>query len=299
MAVTKPRKRPGRVAYDLPVDEIAACYKSGMSIREIAVRYNVSLGVIWNRLHTHGVEMRTARTQRLVNDPAFQQEVIDLYEAGVGMYVIAADKQIAQANIRKILVDNNIRVAGYRGPGKRQPDVCRIEGCESDNVIAHGLCWKHYGRWRRFGDPLHPVKVRGDGTCYACPYDPRCENPAQSHGQCSTCIRNLKLQAKTGIPEDERDPTKSVKDYPLWREKRRAQIKSIMARNRLLTDEQEDHIREWYASEARNGLTMKMIAEHYGVSIPKVSLVIHRTTPHNWNRTHNLKTKLGKETYQP
>jgi hypothetical protein len=29
---------------------------------------------------------------------------------------------------------------------------CRIEGCEA-KAVGKGLCWKHYQRQRRYGDP--------------------------------------------------------------------------------------------------------------------------------------------------
>lgn len=40
-----------------------------------------------------------------------------------------------------------------------QPLVCRIAGC-GRKTIAHGLCWGHYGRWRR-GQPLDPYPLSG------------------------------------------------------------------------------------------------------------------------------------------
>jgi hypothetical protein len=35
--------------------------------------------------------------------------------------------------------------------------MCTIEGCETETV-AKGLCWKHYMRWRRTGDPAKARK---------------------------------------------------------------------------------------------------------------------------------------------
>lgn len=31
--------------------------------------------------------------------------------------------------------------------------VCKVEGCERDNIRSRGLCDKHYGKWQRYGDP--------------------------------------------------------------------------------------------------------------------------------------------------
>lgn len=31
--------------------------------------------------------------------------------------------------------------------------TCRVRGCNTDRVVARGLCNKHYHRWRRFGRP--------------------------------------------------------------------------------------------------------------------------------------------------
>lgn len=36
--------------------------------------------------------------------------------------------------------------------GKRNEEPCTVEGCES-RAKGHGLCGKHYQRWRRSGDP--------------------------------------------------------------------------------------------------------------------------------------------------
>lgn len=38
-------------------------------------------------------------------------------------------------------------------PPKPKPVKCRVEGC-TNPARARGYCNPHYGRWRRYGDPL-------------------------------------------------------------------------------------------------------------------------------------------------
>jgi hypothetical protein len=46
-------------------------------------------------------------------------------------------------------------------PGKMEAvSACRIDGCPG-TVIARGWCNAHYIRWRRFGDPLFPLRRPG------------------------------------------------------------------------------------------------------------------------------------------
>lgn len=39
--------------------------------------------------------------------------------------------------------------------------ICTIEGCEG-RVVGRGYCRKHYTRWDRYGDPLAPLRRRGN-----------------------------------------------------------------------------------------------------------------------------------------
>ena len=44
--------------------------------------------------------------------------------------------------------------------------TCKIDGC-GKRVLARGWCVVHYGRWRRFGDPLAPRARRPDNQTLA------------------------------------------------------------------------------------------------------------------------------------
>lgn len=39
--------------------------------------------------------------------------------------------------------------------------MCTVENCGNGEIVARGLCNKHYTRWRNYGDPLHTVKPHG------------------------------------------------------------------------------------------------------------------------------------------
>jgi hypothetical protein len=34
------------------------------------------------------------------------------------------------------------------------PTVCVVEGCGKPRTGSRGMCWKHYARWQKWGDPL-------------------------------------------------------------------------------------------------------------------------------------------------
>lgn len=35
---------------------------------------------------------------------------------------------------------------------------CSIDECQSPDYAARGMCWKHYRRWLRHGDPRHATQ---------------------------------------------------------------------------------------------------------------------------------------------
>lgn len=43
----------------------------------------------------------------------------------------------------------------------RSPQPCSISGCR-DQMMARGWCSKHYQRWKRYGDPTTQVEIQGD-----------------------------------------------------------------------------------------------------------------------------------------
>lgn len=78
-----------------------------------------------------------------------------------------------------------------------ESDGCRIDGCESD-VIARGMCWKHYQRHRRHGSP--ETAHRRFADTHECRYCGT-QNPddfyASYKGVCKTCrkVRTIRRQA--------------------------------------------------------------------------------------------------------
>lgn len=43
--------------------------------------------------------------------------------------------------------------------------MCKIDGCNKP-VVARGWCETHYCRWKRHGDPLKRVKMRGEAIAF-------------------------------------------------------------------------------------------------------------------------------------
>lgn len=44
-------------------------------------------------------------------------------------------------------------IAKQVGEEHDMPKICRIKGCNREDIAGYGLCSKHYRRWRRHGDP--------------------------------------------------------------------------------------------------------------------------------------------------
>lgn len=65
------------------------------------------------------------------------------------------------------------------------PGSCSIEDCGKP-VVSRKLCSKHYMRWRKFGDPLKPVRSyqKRPAHCQA-DEDPPCPGTVVSRGLCS------------------------------------------------------------------------------------------------------------------
>lgn len=60
--------------------------------------------------------------------------------------------------------------------------LCRVEGCEWTTYRGgHGWCSRHYGRWRRYGDPLAGGRMRRLGL--PCASD-GCDKPVSAQGLC-------------------------------------------------------------------------------------------------------------------
>jgi hypothetical protein len=59
---------------------------------------------------------------------------------------------------------------------------CQVPGCASDKAATTVLCWTHYARQRRHGDPMITLTKRGRAKCSV----DWCEHLARSQGLCST-----------------------------------------------------------------------------------------------------------------
>lgn len=67
---------------DLPVDEMAARYEAGESLRELARFYGVSKKTVWNRLGAADVKMRRSGWPGTAPVPLPVREMAEGYEAG-------------------------------------------------------------------------------------------------------------------------------------------------------------------------------------------------------------------------
>ena len=95
--------------------------------------------------------------------------------------------------------------------------TCSIDECDKD-VEARGWCRKHYGRWRRCGDPL-TVKPNSLPKHVGCSVD-GCERKHASLGLCVAHYKRLRrwgdpLIARPLAPPEERFLARVNKDGPL------------------------------------------------------------------------------------
>jgi len=63
--------------------------------------------------------------------------------------------------------------------------TCSVESCTSGGKLRHGMCNRHYIRWRKYGDPLGvaPPRVREVKAKAACSIE-GCTRPAGTRGWC-------------------------------------------------------------------------------------------------------------------
>ena len=87
------------------IEDIIEMYKSGVSIRKIAAKYNVSVTIIKDRLIKQGVY---EKYRRIPNEKSFSpskiKEIIEMYEANVEIAAIARVYGVRWENIRDILI---------------------------------------------------------------------------------------------------------------------------------------------------------------------------------------------------
>jgi hypothetical protein len=97
--------------------------------------------------------------------------------------------------------------------GVRSPvAVCTVEGCDSP-VRARGWCGRHYGRWKRHGDPLVFVRKLGDPDaveklCARCHLTKPVEEFWRHHltrdgrqAWCKSCTNEATLGRYHGAPD--------------------------------------------------------------------------------------------------
>ena len=58
-------------------------------------------------------------------------------------------------------------------PGKIKKTQCSIQGCDNETQIIKGFCWKHYGRFKKYGNPLYAVKASRGRNVKKCKDSPQ------------------------------------------------------------------------------------------------------------------------------
>lgn len=96
--------------------------------------------------------------------------------------------------------DDKVRVAPNHAPRDAVSlcmTRCAVDGCENESKSksARGWCGMHYARWRRHGDPLAVVKVRGE-----CSID-GCDRPHCARGYCRAHYYRVKTTGDPGPAE--------------------------------------------------------------------------------------------------
>lgn len=71
-------------------------------------------------------------------------------------------------------------------------DLCQILGCTDLAKAPRGWCWRHYGKWRRHGDP------NGEFVQPPCSVD-ECERLSRSGGMCDLHYRRWKRHGDASI----------------------------------------------------------------------------------------------------
>lgn len=85
-----------------------------------------------------------------------------------------------------LVVEAELRYNFYMG---RQRNFCSVDEC-GNFTSSSGFCNKHFWRFTKYGDPLHPVRAKEPqiGNCSV----ENCANPARSRGMCSKHLWRLK-----------------------------------------------------------------------------------------------------------
>ena len=97
--------------------------------------------------------------------------------------------------------------------------TCIIEGCEREADAARGWCWKHYGRWRKYGTTTLPTRPT-PGECGI----EGCDRPAR-HATAALCKGHYSRWKKDG-PDMDASPirdflnVRSLEDLLAWCEER-------------------------------------------------------------------------------
>jgi hypothetical protein len=111
----------------------------------------------------------------------------------------------------------------------KTPALCSVEGCES-NRIGKGFCHKHYSRFKRHGDPLLTLHVRGEServSSHGYVWQSRPDHPlattsgfvykhrrvlydaiGEGSHSCRWCGKSLEWSGRSGIHVDHLDGDK-------------------------------------------------------------------------------------------
>lgn len=93
---------------------------------------------------------------------------------------------------------------------------CSIESCPAP-AFGRGWCSMHYARWRKYGDPLHPVQryTRQGETCSV----EGCDAKPRGLGMCSKHADRFRTHGETTEPRERKFWVKVNKDGPIPEER--------------------------------------------------------------------------------
>jgi len=92
---------------ELPVDQIASDYQSGMSPKQLAKKYGVSEVVIRSRLKEAGVRKITAKERNMMNAP--MEQIISDYQSGMSLKKLGEKYGVSNNTIRKRLIEAGVQ----------------------------------------------------------------------------------------------------------------------------------------------------------------------------------------------
>ena len=94
----------------------------------------------------------------------------------------------------------------------RTGGTCTIEGCDKP-MFGRTWCSKHYAVWRKYGDPLHAVRLY-EAQSEECS-DPDCDRKPKRRGMCEMHARRAGKYGETTDPRERLFWSKINKDGPV------------------------------------------------------------------------------------